>query len=352
MTLAVIAGALSAQARASLEREFGWRLVTLPDIRGPIPLDGALFDPAGVEALVVEAQPVSAETIAALPNLRVLACLRADPVNVDLEAATARGIPVLCAPGRNREAVADFVIGLILSVTRHIAAAHHLIVTRELTEPAEVVAQRGSRRDVIWRPADSSRPLPYDVYRGPELTSLALGLVGFGQIGRRVAEKARALEMEVLVHDPGVAGAEIERSGARAVDLETLLRESDVVSLHARAPGPPLIGEAQLALMREGSYLINTSRANVLDYEALARALRSGRLAGAGLDVFPDEPLSSASPLLELPNVTLTPHLAGASTNVVDHQSARLVEGLTALADGAGSKRGATVKNPEVLEAR
>ena len=102
--------------------------------------------------------------------------------------------------------------------------------------------------------------------------------------------------------------------------------------------------------MKRGSYLINTSRANQIDYEAMIRALRSGHLAGAGLDVFPDEPLSSASPLLELPNVTLTPHLAGASTNVVEHQSALLVQGLAALANGSDALRRRAVKNPEVLE--
>jgi D-3-phosphoglycerate dehydrogenase len=350
VTLALVAAALTSDAESRLEREFGWRLVTLPDIRSSIPLDGSFVDPGTVDALVVEAQPVTAETFAAMPKLRVVACLRGDPVNVDLEAATRRGIPVLHTPGRNREAVADFVIGLLLSVTRHIATTHHLIVARELTEPAELAAQRGPRRDVIWRPADTTRPLPYDIYRGPELASLRLGIVGYGEIGRRVCEKARALEMDVLVCDPQVPDAEITPAGVRPVGLTELLTSSDVVSLHARSPGPPIIGEAELALMRRGSYLINTSRANQIDYEAMTRALRSGHLAGAGLDVFPDEPLSSASPLLELPNVTLTPHLAGASTNVVEHQSALLVQGLAALANGSDALRRRAVKNPEVLE--
>jgi D-3-phosphoglycerate dehydrogenase len=350
VTLALVAAALTSDVESRLEREFGWRLVTLPDIRSSIPLDGSFVDPGTVDALVVEAQPVTAETFAAMPNLRVVACLRGDPVNVDLEAATRRGIPVLHTPGRNREAVADFVIGLLLSVTRHIATTHHLIVARELTEPAELAARRGPRRDVIWRPADTTRPLPYDIYRGPELASLRLGIVGYGEIGRRVCEKARALEMDVLVCDPQVPDAEIIPAGARPVGLRELLTSSDVVSLHARSPGPPIIGEAELALMPRGSYLINTSRANQIDYEAMTRALRSGHLAGAGLDVFPDEPLSSASPLLELPNVTLTPHLAGASTNVVEHQSALLVQGLAALANGSDALRRRAVKNPEVLE--
>ena len=352
MILALIAAALTSEVESCLEQQFDWRLVRLPDIRSSIPLDGSFVDPGAVEALVVEAQPVTAETFAAMPNLRVLACLRGDPVNVDLEAATRSGVPVLHTPGRNRESVADFVLGLLLSVTRHIASTHHLIVARKLTEVAEVAALRGPSRDVIWRPADTTRPIPYDVYRGPELASLRLGIVGFGEIGRRVSEKARALEMDVLVHDPWIPEADIASAGVRAVGLKELLAASDVVSLHARSPGRPIIGEAELGLMKRGSYLINTSRANQIDYQAMIQALRSGHLAGAGLDVFPDEPLSSASPLLELPNVTLTPHLAGASTNVVEHQSTLLLEGLVALADGSDALRRRAVKNPEVLEVR
>jgi D-3-phosphoglycerate dehydrogenase len=244
------------------------------------------------------------------------------------------------------------VIGLMLSVLRNIAVTHHLIVSRELTEPAEVIAARGARRDVIWRPAEPGGPLPYDVYKGPELASLRLGLIGFGEIGRRVAQKARGLEMEVLVHDPWVPAVEVAEAGARSLDLPELLAQSDVVSLHARSPGPPIIGAAELALMKRGSYLINTSRANQIDYDAMIEALRSGHLAGAGLDVFPDEPLSSSSPLLDLPNVTLTPHLAGASTNVIEHQSELLIEGLAALADGSDALLRRAVKNPEVLETR
>jgi D-3-phosphoglycerate dehydrogenase / 2-oxoglutarate reductase len=352
VTVALIAGSVTAEVCGHLEREYGWRLLMLPDIRRAIPLDGSAFDPAAVEALVVEVQPVTEETFAAMPSLRVVACLRGDPVNVDLDEATRRRVPVLCTPGRNRESVADFVLGLLLAVTRHIAVSHHLIMSRELTEDDAVAAARTPRRDVIWRPADATRPLPYDVYRGPEIASLVLGVIGFGEIGRRVAQKARALEMEVLVHDPWVGAAEIEAAGAHALDLSELLARSDVVSLHARSPGPPILGAREIAQMKRGAYLINTSRANQIDYDAMTAALRSGRLAGAGLDVFPDEPLASSSPLLDLPNVTLTPHLAGASTNVVEHQSALLVEGLAALAEGSDALRRRTVKNPEVLEAR
>jgi D-3-phosphoglycerate dehydrogenase len=349
MTVALIAANLSASASVELERDFGWRMRVLSDIRAPLPL-GDGVDLSEVEALVIEAQPVTAEVLEALPRLRLLGCLRSEPVNVDLEAATVRGIPVVHTPARNRESVAEFVIGLMLSVTRHIATSHHLVVSRTLAEPPEVVAARAPRKDVIWRPVDPEQPIPYDVFRGPELGSLVLGLVGFGAIGRGVADKARALGMTVLAHDPSVSGGEIAQHGVEPRDLLALLAESDVVSLHARAAGPPILGRAELATMKQGAFLINTSRANQVDYEALAQALRDGHLAGAGLDVFPEEPIAADDPLLDLQNVTLTPHLAGASTNVIEHQSAIFLDGLRALANGSEAARRRVVRNPEVLE--
>lgn len=348
MTIALIAASLSPSAMVDLERDFGWRMRVLSDIRAPIPLDDGIAL-SEVEALVIEAQPVTTEILEALPRLRLLGCLRSEPVNVDLEAATRRGIPVVHTPARNRESVADFVLGLMLSVTRHIAASHHLVVSGALTEPPEVVAARGFRKDVIWRPSDPEQPIPYDIFRGPELASLVLGLVGFGAIGRRVCNRARALGMRVLAHDPSMSDTEIAEHDAEPRELAALLAESDIVSLHARATGPPILGRAELAAMKRGAFLINTSRANQVDYSALTQALRDGQLGGAGLDVFPEEPIAADDPLLELPNVTLTPHLAGASTNVIEHQSAIFVEGLRVLAHGPQAARRRVVRNPEVL---
>jgi D-3-phosphoglycerate dehydrogenase len=332
MTVALVKAQLTAEVRDALADELGWQLVD----------DGAV-DPQLVEAIVVEAEPVTEAELGALPRLRLIASVRGNPVNVDVAAATRRGIPVLFSPGRNTEAVADFALGLMLSALRHIARSHHLVVTRELTEEREDEVRR--RADVIWRPADPSRPVPYHTFKGPELRTLTLGLLGFGRIGRRVAEKARALEMRVLAHDPNVDADEIAACGAVAVPLELLLAESDVLSLHARSQRP-LVGAPELAAMKPSAYLVNTARATLLDYDALYLALRDHRLAGAALDVFPDEPLSARSPLLALENVTLTPHLGGASTNVVEHQSRILLEGLRALHAGGD----APVKNPEVLE--
>jgi D-3-phosphoglycerate dehydrogenase len=183
------------------------------------------------------------------------------------------------------------------------------------------------------------------VFRGPELRTLTLGLLGLGRAGKRVAAKALALDMRVIAHDPFIAGdgsAEVELVG-----LGELLAASNVISLHARGE-EILIGAAELRAMQPGAFLINTARAAILDHGALLEALRDGHLGGAALDVFPDEPLTPDDPLLLLDNVLLTPHIAGASMNVIDHYSLSLVNALRAL-HGRGDIRDVSVANPETL---
>jgi D-3-phosphoglycerate dehydrogenase len=342
MTNALITAGLTPHAEAELEQVYRW---TLTRVRhGELASAGA-FDPAAVGVLVVEADPVGATEFDRFPALSLVACTRGTPVNIDLDEATARGIPVLRAPGRNAEAVADLVLGLAYSCVRNIARAHHLLVTRTLTEERE--PQIG-RKDVVWRPTQPTEVIPYLAFRGPELWTLTIGLLGFGAVGRRVAAKANALELRVLAHDPFVPDEQVAAAGVEPVTFERLLQEADLLSLHVPSQsGQPLIGARELRLMRPTAYLINTARATALDYDALAKALAAGELAGAGLDVFPDEPLSSSSPLLDLPNVTLTPHIAGASTNIVDHQSEILLAALRALA--SGNPDAAPLANPETI---
>ena len=343
MTSALVTADLTAAAEWELEHVHGWALTRLP--RGGLADTTRVVDPGAVGVLVIEADPVDAGMLDRFPALSLVACLRGNPVNVDLGAATARGIPVVHTPGRNAEAVADLVLGLIFSCVRHIAETHHLIVSRVLTEERD---ERRNRKDVIWRPTDPNASIPYLLYKGPELSRLALGLVGFGAVGRRVAAKATALEMRVLAHDPFVPDEHVRAGGAEPLPLERLLAETDVLSLHAPSQADaPLVGARELRILKPGAYVINTARASVLDYDALVAKLEDGHLAGAGLDVYPDEPLSSSSPLLRLPNVTLTPHIGGASTHVVSHQSELLLESLSALAAGESDR--AHVANREAL---
>jgi len=151
MTRALLTASLTPAALAELERDFGWTVTSLP--RGSLLADADGVDPAAVEALVIEAEPLDGRTLAGFPNLSLIACLRGNPVNVDVASATTRGIPVVYTPGRNAESVADLVLGLMVSCVRHIAHTHHLIVSRRLTED-RAVAERA--RDVIWRPSDPS----------------------------------------------------------------------------------------------------------------------------------------------------------------------------------------------------
>lgn len=346
MTNALVTTALTPDVLQELRHDFGWKVMTAP--RGATLADGSgpVHDRGEVDVLIVEGERVDAAVIGSYPRLSLIACLRGTPVNVDIEPATARAIPILYTPGRNAESVADLVLGLIYSCVRQIAHAHHLIVSGELTEQR---SHTRNHKDVVWRPSDPGKPVPYLVFKGPELSGLKLSLLGFGAIGERVAAKALALGMRVLAHDPFVSDERIAARGVQPVDFDRLLTEADILSLHLPGQGcPPLLGARELGLLRRGAYLINTARASVLDYDALVEALRDGRLAGAGLDVFPDEPLAPDSPLLELANVTLTPHIAGASTNVVQWQSELLLQSLRALV--AGDPSSALIKNPEVLK--
>ena len=332
---------LTAAALTALAGEFGYDVI---DRRGVAPAI-ALRDGAATGAVgwILEADRCGEEELAALPALQLVACVRGGPVNVDIGAATRRGILVLYTPGRNAEAVADFVIGQIIALERHIAHTHHLLRTRALTETRETPVR--AREDVIWRPADPEAPVPYRAFRGRELRTLTLGLLGFGQVGKRVAAKARALDMNVIAHDPFIASE--DATGVELIGCHELLSLSDVISLHARGDSI-VVGKAEINAMRPGALLINTARAAILDHTALIAALRDGRLGGAALDVFPDEPLTPDDPLLELENVLLTPHIAGASLNVIDHYSQSLVTALRAL-HAHGDMRGVPVANPEAL---
>ena len=252
----------------------------------------------GSSLLVTEIEAVDATVLDALPEVRLVATARGGPVNVDLPACAARGIPVVFTPARNADSVADFVLGALLSLTRGIAAGERHL------------------RDRGW---DVEGELPYLHFRGRELSALALGIVGYGAIGRRVAQRARdGFGMRVLFTDPAADGG---------APLEQLLAQSDVVSLHCpRSPATSGMVDAQaLARMRPGALLVNTAGGGIVDEDALVAALVDGRLGGAALDVFATEPLPRDSPLLRAPNLLLTPHLAGAALDVVAHHTEMVV---------------------------
>lgn len=246
----------------------------------------------GCEILVVHGAPVTDEVLAASADLRLVCCARGGPVNVDVEALTGRGLPLVNTPGKNAEAVADLTLAFMVMLARGLPRAQRFLAAgNQVTDTFE-----GAK------------------FIGSDLRRHVLGLVGFGQIGRRVAERAQGFGTSLLVYDPYVTvGGPFEQ----VETLAELLRRSDFVSLHARATPETenLIDEAALAAMKPGACLVNTARETLIDEVALDRALSSGRLAGAALDVVRHAPASNGEPhpLLRHDNVVLTPHIGGAT---------------------------------------
>ena len=268
---------------------------------------------AGACVLIVEVETVSDRLLDQLGDVSVVAAARGTPSNVDVAACTRRRIPVLHTPGRNAASVADFVIGLIVSCCRGISAGERRLRSAGWMVDGEV---------------------PYRHFRGPELAGLTLGLIGFGAVGQRVAAQAAGgLNMRVIHYDPYATG---EGAVSVPAGLDTLLRTADVVSLHcSRSPQTRgLIGAAELAAMKPSSYLINTAGGGIVDETALLDALQRGTIAGAALDVFATEPLPPDSPLLRCERLVLTPHLAGAASDVAAHHAAIICDDLARIAAG------------------
>ena len=241
------------------------------------------------DALLVRSETrVTADVLARAPRLRVIGRAGAGVDTIDVEAATARGIVVVNAPGGNAVAAAEHALALVFTLARRVASADASLKRGEWTRSK---------------------------YVGTELTGKTLGLVGLGRVGSEVGRRALGLEMRVLVYDPYVPDEHARRSGYEPVELNTLLAEADFVSLHVPLTDATrgLIDAQRLARMRPGSFLINCARGELVDQAALIDALNTGHLAGAGIDVYPQEPVAVDDPLPRHAKVVATPHL-GAST--------------------------------------
>lgn len=261
-------------------------------------------DPAAVvdfvgraPVLVTHLAPLSRGMMASLPDLKLVAVSRGGPVNIDMAAARDRGIRVVNTPGRNASAVAEFTIGAILAETRNLTRGHDAL-------------RRGEYRGDLYR-ADVT---------GDELSDMTVGVIGYGHVGTKVVRLLKAFGCRILVADPYVqlTAADVA-DGVELVDGEKLLAEADIVTLHARVTPETtgFIDRAAFAAMKKGATFVNTARGPLVDYDALTEALVSGHLRGAMLETFAIEPTPPDWPLLKLPNVTLTPHIAGASLKTV-----------------------------------
>jgi D-3-phosphoglycerate dehydrogenase len=278
----------------------------------------ARIDAEEATVLVVESDSVKGPVLER--PLTAIASTRGDPNNVDVAAATAAKIPVLNAPGRNADAVAEMAIALLFGVTRRL-----------------VVADREVRSGEVY----AGGTIPYQRHRAWQVAGRTLGIVGLGAVGRALQWRAEGLGIRVISFDPFNADATCET-------LDELLAGADVVSVHA--PVTPattgMIGTRELGLMREGAVFLNTARAQLHDTDALVEALRAGRLGGAGLDHFVGEHLAPDHPLCAMDNVVLTPHIGGATYDVEVNQAQMVADDLERLFAG---ERPRFLVNPEVL---
>ena len=248
---------------------------------------------ADADVIVTQFCTVTRELVDACPKLKAIGVLRGGIENVCSEYAREKGIEVFNAPGRNAEAVSDFTVGMIICEARNIARGHHGILTGR------------------WiRDYSNSGMIP-------DLPGRTVGLIGCGAIGMKVAKKLSGFDMTLLGYDPFASAERYKEAGIEPVELDELMARADFVSLHARltAENRHLIDARRLALMKPTAYLINTSRAGLIDEAALVEALRAKKIAGAALDVYEHEPPQPDDPLLALDNVTLTPHMAGGSND-------------------------------------
>ncbi len=282
----------------------------------------------GHDVLVMQGAPLTDAVMDADPGLRLICCARGGPVNVDLEAATARGIPVVTTPGKNADSVAELTIAFLVMLAR--------------------------RLPEVIRHVEGGGEFAHDNYEGArwfghDLSGRVLGLIGYGQVGRRVASRARAFGMRVLVLDPFVDADAIRADGAEPVDLDALLTLSDFVSLHARATpdNAGLIAGDEIARMKAGAFLVNTARESLLDEAAAAAALRSGQLAGLAVDLVSPSPASGRHPLLAFPNVIITTHIGGATYETVERAGEMAAAEIARFLAGEPLRN---VANPAALE--
>ncbi len=278
----------------------------------------ARIDAEGADVLIVESDQVKGPVFER--DLKVIGSCRGDPNNVDIAAATRAGIPILNAPGRNADAVAEMTVALLFAVNRWVVAGDD---------------------DVRTGQTYAGGTIPYQRYRAWQLAGRTAGIVGLGAVGRATKWRLEGLGMKVLAYDP-------YNPQATHDDLDAMLPECDVVSMHAVVTDETqgMVGAKQFELMKPGAIFVNTARAMLHDTDALVAALQAGHLGGAGLDHFVGEHLPTDHPLQSMKNVVLTPHIGGATYDVEANQAKAISADVQRVLHG---ERPLHCVNPEVL---
>ena len=305
----------------------------------------------GIDIFIHEFESVTRRVIEASKALALVGCCRTGPeASVDIAAATERGIPVLYTPGRNAISVAEYTLGLMLAVARHIAEAHHLLrYTSALTRVH--YEDKSPDRLAVTSEWSLDPTAPFNVLQGPELHGKTIGLVGFGAIGREIAKRARAFGMEVAAYDPYISDEVASAWQAKLLSLEDLAAQADFVVMAAKVTPQTtgLVSRAVLSLMKPTAYFINTARAALVDYDGLFEVLKVRRIAGAALDVYPQEPIPDDDRFRTLDNVLLSPHLAGASFDIPAHHSRIMMEAVALALAGSQPQ---WIANPDAWKSR
>ncbi|MEM2321479.1 MAG: glyoxylate reductase [Candidatus Bathyarchaeia archaeon] len=282
-----------------------------------------------VDALVtLLTDRIDAEVFNAAPKLKIIAHMAVGYDNIDVEEATKRGIYVTNTPGVLTETTADLAWALLMAIARRIVEADRYV--------------REGKWKVAWHPI---------MLLGRDIYGATLGIIGAGRIGSSIARRARGFNMKILYYDI-IRRPELEKEfDAEYVDLDTLLRESDFITIHVPLTKETyhMINAERLKLVKKTAYIINTSRGAVIDEKALYEALREGRIAGAALDVFEQEPISMDNPLLKLDNIVLTPHIGSASYETRSKMAEMVAENLIAFFEGRVPPN---LVNPEVMKIR
>lgn len=264
------------------------------------------------QIFVCESDVVTEQVLDGLGELKMICVCRAGVNDIEIPAATRRGILVTNTPGRNAEGVAEMDVALMIMCSRFMTQGEYAL-------------RHGQWDDGL-----------YFRMRGPELVGKTIGLIGFGNVPRKLAALLSSFRVKIIAYDPYVEQKTADAYNVKLVGLDTIFKEADVVSNHL--PQTPetkgCINAARFAMMKPTAYFLNTARAEAVDDAALIDVLKNHRIAGAALDVYRQEPLPMDSPLLELDNLTMMPHLCGASSDVVRNHSEMVAEDIALFADG------------------